>query len=291
MAAACALAASVLSSVPRVEVSPAVYMPLLNFGFQNDHAAALKMGVRGLDTALTYGDPQQTEVGKAVRESRIPRSEIFITTKVPCCPAQFTTRLCPPSQSTNVTANVKHDLKMLGLDYVDLLLVHWPCADFEATVATYLALEPFVLSGVARAIGISNFNSSAIEALMPRVNVTPAVNQCGFSISGHFESTSLWGRDDATHASCIKHRITYSAYSPLGGVAKHGTGHVLNDPTVNAVAASHNRSAAQVALRWVTQQGVVAVTSSDKLTHTASDLQSFDFNLTSAEIEELAKVV
>ena len=174
MAAACALAASVLSSVPRVEVSPAVYMPLLNFGFQNDHAAALKMGVRGLDTALTYGDPQQTEVGKAVRESGVPRSEIFVTTKIPCCPAQFTTRLCPPSQSTNVTANVEHDLKMLGLDYVDLMLVHWPCADFEATVATYLALEPFVLSGVARAIGCVSSSRSLDLWSSPAVPSLPA---------------------------------------------------------------------------------------------------------------------
>ena len=288
---AIAIATSVLASVPRVEVSPSVYMPLLNFGFQNDHAAAIKMGVRGLDTALTYGDSQQAEVGKAVRESGIPRSELFVTTKIPCCPAQFTSRLCPASQSPNATANVEHDLRVLGLDYVDLMLVHWPCGDFAATVATYLQLEPFVLSGVARAIGISNFNASAIEALMPHVHVTPAVNQCGFSISGHSEATSQWGRDDATHAACVKHGITYSAYSPLGGVAKHGTGHVLNDPTVNRVAAAHNRSAAQVALRWVTQQGVVAVTSSDKLTHVASDLQSFDFNLTTAEMDELAKVV
>ena len=278
------------ATVPRVSIAPGVEMPLLNFGFQKDHAAAIKLGVRGLDTALTYGDAQQREVGRAVRESSVARSEMFVTSKIPCCPSPFTSRLCPAAISANATANVMHDLAMLGLDYVDLMLVHWPCGSFADSVATYRALEPFVMSGQARAIGISNFNASAIEALLPHITVKPAVNQCGFSIAGHDESTSLWGRDDDTQRACVKHGITYSAYSPLGGVAKHGTGHVLHDPTVNAVADAHNRSAAQVALRWVTQKGVVAVTSSNELAHVASDLQTFDFALTSSEMSELAKV-
>ena len=183
-----------------------------------------------------------------------------------------------------------HDLGTLGLEYVDLLLLHWPCAELADTVATYKALEPFVLSGRARAIGISNFNSSAINALLPHVSVKPAVNQCGFSISGHDESSSLWGRDDATHAACRQHGIQYSAYSPLGGVTKHGTGHVLSEPTVIAVAKAHNVSAAQVALRWVVQSGVVAVTASDNLGHVASDLQVYSFALSDAEMATLARV-
>ena len=79
------------------------------------------------------------------------------------------------------------------------------------------------------------------------MSVRPAINQCGFSIAGHSED--LWGRDDATATLCAAHNITYSAYSPLGGWAKGGTSHVLNDPTVNAVAAAHNTTAAAVALR------------------------------------------
>ena len=139
-------------------------------------------------------------------------------------------------------------------------------------------------------IGVSNFNSSSLEALLPRVHVRPAANQCGFSVAGHFEKTSTWGRDDETHETCKKHGVTYMAYSPLGGNAMGGTGHVLRDPTVNKIAASHNRSAAQVALRWVTQQGVAAVTASDEIKHIASDLESFDFSLTNDEMEQLAKV-
>lgn len=274
---------------PRVTIAPGVSMPLLNFGIQKDHTAAIKAGARGIDTALTYGNAQQVEVGKAMRESGVPRAELFVTTKIPCCPSPFTSLLCF-NQSANATANVEHDLKELGLGYVDLLLVHWPCARIEDTVATYLALEPYVLSGVARAIGVSNFNASALAGLLPRVNIPPAVNQCGFSIAGHDETSSHWGRDDGTRSACVKNGVQYSAYSPLGGLTKGGTGRVLRDPTVAAIAAAHNRSTAQVALRWVTQNNVVAVTSSGELSHIESDLATFDFTLSDTEMATLAAI-
>jgi len=168
------------------------------------------------------------------------------------------------------------------------MLLHWPCDDPDDSVATYKALEPLVASGKARAIGISNFNGSALEALLPRISVKPAVNQAGYSIAGHSED--LWGRDDATRLASAKYNITFSAYSPLGGFAMGGTGHVLNDPTVNAIAAAHNSTAAAVALRWVTQQGVVAVTSSDNPDHIAGDLASFELELSDAEMARLARV-
>ena len=109
------------------------------------------------------------------------------------------------------------------------------------------------------------------------------------SIAGHTED--LWGRDDATREFCEASGIKYSAYSPLGGWAKGGTSHVLNDPTVNAVAKAHNVSAAQVALRWVVQKGVIAVTSSDKIEHIQGDLDIFTFMLNDTEMTQLAHVV
>lgn len=161
---------------------------------------------------------------------------------------------------------------------------------------------------------MSNFNASALEKLLARVEIKPSVNQCAFSIAGHTDS--LWGRDDATkvrarvrpasvrpsvhrplstaappsQAFCDAHNITYSAYSPLGGWAKHGTGHVLNDPTVKGVAAAHNTTTAAIALRWVTQQGIVAVTSSDKASHIEGDLASFGVELSAEEVAKLAQV-
>lgn len=114
----------------------------------------------------------------------------------------------------------------------------------------------------------------------------PSVNQCAFSIAGHFDGQ--WGRNDATVEMCRKHNITYEAYSPLGGWALGGTGRVLHDPVVNSIAAHHNKSSAQVALRWVVQQGIPVVTSSDKLEYDKEDLAIFDFELTSDDMARLA---
>ena len=141
---------------------------------------------------------------------------------------------------------------------------------------------------ISRALGVSNLNASALSALLKVATVKPAANQCGYSVAGH--SDSYWGRDDATRRACEAAGITYSAYSPLGGWAIGGTSHVLDDPTVRAVAAAHNVSAAQVALRWVVQQGVVAVTSTNKSAHVQDDLAIFDFELSADEMARLAAV-
>ena len=291
IAAVAAVSAAVTEPVPRVEIAPGVRMPLLNFGVQPDHAAAIRLGVRGLDTANVYGDQQQREVGRAVRESGIPREEFFVTSKIPCCPGlQFTKGAPNCDHPRDPAADAAHDFDVLGLEYVDLMLLHWPCDTLKDTLAAYRALESLVAHGQARAIGVSNFNASALDALLAQpLEMRPVVDQVGYSIAGH--SDSAWGRDDGSRKACVAANCTFSAYSPLGGWAKGGTSHVLGDPTVRAVAAAHNRSAAQVALRWVVQQGIVAVTSSEKIEHVASDLAIFDFSLTDAEMAELEKVV
>merc|ERR1712094_26462 len=111
----------------------------------------------------------------------------------------------------------------------------------------------------------------------------PAVNQCGFSVGNHNAST--FGRDMQTLAKCKEKGITYSAYSPLGGLSGVN---VLGNPVVKAVGAAHNKSTAQVALRWVTQQGVVAVTASEAVSHLQTALDSFDFTLSDAEMARLS---
>ena len=285
-----------LGSVPRVEIAPGVLMPAINFGVQKNHSLAIDLGVRGLDTANIYGDAQQKDVGAAVRAAvaaGIPRSELFVTSKIECCPGSaFAGAMKGPLMcllKKNATKDIEHNYDVLGLDYVDLMLLHWPCDDLDDSVAYYKAMEPLIASGRARAIGVSNFNASALEKFLPQVTVKPAVNQCGYSIAGH--SSELWGRADETRLYCNAHNISFSAYSPLGGWVKGGTSHVLSDPTVNAVAKAHNASAAAVALRWVTQQGVVAVTSADEASYITEDLDSFAIDLTAAEVEALGKVV
>uniref|UniRef100_A0A7S0J8M2 NADP-dependent oxidoreductase domain-containing protein n=1 Tax=Calcidiscus leptoporus TaxID=127549 RepID=A0A7S0J8M2_9EUKA len=281
--------------VPRVEIAPGVHMPLINFGVQKNHSLAVALGGYGLDTANVYGDAQQRDVGAAVRQAvarGIPRSELFVTSKIECCPgSEFMGPTAPfvCLGKKDPASDLKHNFDVLGLTYVDLMLLHWPCDELEGSVAAYKAMQALLPSGRVKAIGVSNFNASALAALMSRISVKPAVNQCGYSIAGHTDR--LWGRDDATRTACEAANITYSAYSPLGGYVKGGTSHVLDDATVGAVAKVHNTSTAAVALRWVTQQGIVAVTSSDKASHILGDLASFDLELTEDEMAKLATVV
>ena len=276
------------------EISPGVFMPYINLGGVHTHpsnySAWLDLGGVGLDTALMYGDDVQLHVGDAIAAHGRPDT-LFVTTKVPCCPeGTLNTSWCAwyDSEYADLDAGTRGDidLRLLGLDKVDLMLLHWPCNTMEQTIATYRALEDFQLAGKATNIGISNFNSTAIKALYAAgLRVPPVVNQCGFSIAGHSRPDA--GRDFETLAECKRRNITYSAYSPLGGLSHVD---VLHDPRVLQVAAHHQKSAAQVALRWVTQQEVVAVTASTNIEHLESDLQVFDFSLTGAEMDLLAKV-
>lgn len=286
------LAVSLASTpAPTVEIAPGVRMPKVNLGLCN-HSTWFEVGGRGLDTALVYGDAAQKESGSAVRNSGLPRSEVFVTTKVPCCPADKWLKAAggKPAMCSalghNTSAQIAHDLVTLNLSYVDLMLLHWPCDTFEETMAAYHVMESMVAAGTAKAIGVSNFNASMVDRIVKAANVKPAVNQCGFSIAGHDNAT--WGRDDATVATCKRHGVTFEAYSPLGGWAKGGTGRILNDPTVNAIAKVHNKSSAQIALRWIAQQDVVIVTSSNQRDFDESDLDIFDWSLSDDEMKQLA---
>ncbi|EOD24194.1 hypothetical protein EMIHUDRAFT_457819 [Emiliania huxleyi CCMP1516] len=294
------LASMTAKPVPSVEIAPSVLMPMLSFGITMQHSLFLALGGRGLDTAFDYGDKYQAELGRAVATSGLPRSAVFVTTKVPCCASSFVkddvySNHCHARRSPEETAaDVAHDLSVLGMPFVDLLLMHWPCDSTADTVATWRVLERLALDGRARAIGVSNFNASAIESLLPHVKVRPAVNQCGFSVAGHSGiryRNQTWGRDDATLAACRRHNITLMAYSPLGSAAPGGVPRVLSDTNVRAVAAAHNRTAAAVALRWLVQQGVPVVTQSDKKEHMVDDLEGvFSFELTDSEMARLAAI-
>ena len=279
---------------PTVEIAPGVKMPMVNLGISN-HSLWIAAGGRGIDTAFVYGDDKQVEVGDAVRASGLPRTSLFVTTKVPCCPADAWIKAAGGSPGRcdqlgrNTSAQIEHDMAKLGLAYVDLLLLHWPCDTLDETLIAYRAMEAAVAAGKARAVGLSNFNASMVDQIVAAAEVKPAINQCGFSIAGH--TSGAWGRDDATAAACKRHGITFEAYSPLGGWAKGGTGRILSDPTVNAIGKAHNKSSAQVALRWVVQQGIVAVTSSNERDYDEADLSIFDFELNAQEMATLAALV
>ena len=194
-------------------------------------------------------------------------------------------------EARNTTADIEYDRRVIGVPYVDLMLLHFTCDRWADTMRAWRALEAAVFSGSVRAIGVSNFNRTDIERLHRVARIPPAVNQAGFAI-GSPQNATL-GRDWATIKRCDELGITYEAYAPFG--ERHATAptsrvDVLRDPTVKRVAAHHNRSTAQVALRWVLQHGLVVVSGTASPEHQKGDLEVFDFELSASDMKELDAV-
>ena len=206
-----------------------------------------------------------------------------MTTKIPCCP--YNGRDCLANYSAAaVPAEFADDLNQLGLEQVDLMLLHWPCKTLDETVATYKQMEAMLAQKKARAIGVSNFGADFMKRFLASdIKVRPAVNQCGYSIGAHNSSNA--GRNDATREYCQSQGVAYQAYSPLGGLSGVD---VLGDKDVNTIASAHKVSAAQVALRWVAQQGALFVTAGSKSEYLQEDLDIFGFELSAAEMELLS---
>lgn len=268
-------------SSPTVPIAPGVSMPVVNLGgvesSPGNYSLFMDIGGRGLDTALSYGTDIQTAVGEAVASTSVPRDEIFVTTKVMCCPNYFTYQCEEPGLANLTTAQqVERDLKELGMDQVDLILLHWPCNTAEETSRTYAELEEALAQGKTRAIGVSNFNTTNYEDLSKTAKVKPAVNQCAMSVGLH---------DDRAIAYSLEHNITYQAYSPLGGISHVD---VLNDPDVKRIAGLHNVSAAQVALRYVIQRNATFVTAGTNEEYLEEDLDVFNFELSEDEMNTLS---
>ena len=294
--------ASAFTLSEHIEIAPDVWMPRLNLNAYPNSSSWLSAGGRGMDCALDYGDEQQHEMGHAAHTSGVPRSELFITTKVPCCPKPsgfvhtggiWPFLPAPNCQHTarNTTADIQYDLQVIGVEYVDLMLLHFSCDRWEDTMTAWRALEEAALTGTARAIGVSNFNQTDIEKLVASARIPPAVNQAGFAI-GSPQNATL-GRDWATIRRCQQLGVTYEAYAPFG--ERHASAptsrvNVLDDRTVKQVAARHNRSTALVALRWILQHGMAVVTGSANPQHQRGDLDVFAFNLTAADMVELDAV-
>lgn len=298
----------------RHEIAPGVFMPVVNMGgtfnTRSNYTSFIEQGGRGLDCAWDYDHVVQASLGTAIaaalRSGQVKRSDLFITTKVRCCKDGGTPgtggkddddseRKCLPN--TSLLDEVQTDLKELGVDYVDLLLLHEPCIDQAHTLAGFQQLTKLVAppntshlvgsaaSWKARAVGVSNWDLDTLQAWEKAYphSQTPSVNQCRFSVKSHGSSSK--GRSDATLKWCKDHSIQYEAYSPLGG--SDGVD-VLGDSDVNAIAKAHGVSAAQVALRWIAQQGSMFVTAGSNSSYIAEDLDIFSFSLTASEMARLA---
>jgi 2,5-diketo-D-gluconate reductase A len=216
--------------------------------------AALELGYRHIDTAQAYGN--EASVGRALRESGIPRDEVFITTKF------------QPDRRDPLRESAR-SIEQLGVDYVDLYLVHWPRGG--ATWA-WPGMEAARARSYARAIGVSNFDAGELDQVIAGASVAPVVDQVQFNPSAHRK---------ALLDACAERNVALEAYSPLG------TGAQLGDPVVAGIADRRGRSPAQILLRWCVQRGIPVIAKSTQRARIAENARVFDFELSAADIEEL----
>ncbi|QGH36525.1 aldo/keto reductase [Gracilibacillus salitolerans] len=219
---------------------------------------ALEHGYKSIDTAAVYGNEEG--VGKAIKDSGIPREELFITSK-----------LWNGDQGYEETIQaLETSLDKLGLEYLDLYLIHWPVPEQNKYKESWKAMEKLYNDGKIRAIGVSNFKEHHIEDLMNNAQVTPMVNQVEYH--PHLQQRNL-------HEFCKKHNIQLEAWSPLK------QGKLLADPTLTDIAKRHGKSTAQVILRWDLQQEVVTIPKSVKQHRIHDNADVFDFALTEEEMK------
>lgn len=254
-----------LQPAPTLTLANGVKMPQLGLGTwpMNDAeaavtvAAALGMGYRLIDTAENYAN--ERGVGEGIRQSGVSRADIFVTTK-------FNRKW---HSVDGARAACEASLERLGLDYLDLLLVHWPNPDQGRYVEAYQGLVRLLEAGLVRAIGTSNFKPAHLQKLFD-LGLVPHLNQ--------IQLDPYHLRDDLVAIHRAKGIVT-GAWRPLGcGNA------MLADPTIVSVAERHGRTTAQVILRWLTQQGFVATPKSSNPTRMAQNLDIFDFTLSADEM-------
>jgi 2,5-diketo-D-gluconate reductase A len=220
---------------------------------------ALETGYRHIDTATGYNN--ETEVGAAIRASGIPRDELFLTTKL----------RNDHHKAGDVDAAFARSLDMLGLDYLDLYLIHWPMPANDLYVQTWRSFETFHADGRAKAIGVSNFLVPHLERLLAETDTVPAVNQV--ELHPIFQQRELRAFHDA-------HDIRTEAWGPLG----QGKYDLFGMPAIQAAASAHSVEPAQVVLRWHLQTGNVVIPKSNSRARMEQNLDIFGFELDSDEM-------
>jgi methylglyoxal/glyoxal reductase len=226
----------------------------------NSVKTALEVGYRSIDTAAIYGNEEG--VGKAIAESTVPRGELFITTKVWNSNHGY--------EATLAAFDVS--MEKLGLDYLDLYLIHWPLPSQGKFVETWKALEKLYKDGRVRAIGVSNFNVHHLEEIIANCEIIPMVNQVEYH--PRFNQREL-------HDFCKKHGIQLEAWSPLM------QGGLLEEPALVEIAKKYNKSTAQIIIRWDIQTGVVTIPKSVKPHRIAENADVFDFELTQEDMDKI----
>jgi 2,5-diketo-D-gluconate reductase A len=256
------------ASPPSIALNDENTMPVLGLGVaelsedetERAVSTALEIGCRLIDTASAYGN--EAAVGRAIASSGIPRAELFITSKLATADQGFSS-----SQEA-----CQASLQRLGLDYLDLYLVHWPAASLGKYVDSWGGLIQSHGDGHARSIGVSNFTEEHLELAVDLTFYTPAVNQ--------IELHPLLNQDEMRQANA-RHNVLTQSYTPLV------LGRLNDNPTVTSIAAEYSRTPAQVLLRWNVQLGNAVVFRSSKAEHIASNLDIFDFELAAEHMEAI----
>ncbi|MFD7307909.1 aldo/keto reductase [Promicromonospora sp. NPDC059942] len=263
------------SSIPTLNLNNGVALPALGYGvFQTPPAetvaaveTALRTGYRHIDTAAAYGN--EREVGAAIRRSGVDRSEIFVETKVWISDYGYDATLHAFDKSAG----------KLGVETIDLLILHQALPSrFDLTIEAYRALETLLADGKVRAIGVSNFMPDHLARLAEATTVVPAVNQV--EVHPYFRQPEVLEADAAAG-------ILTQAWSPIGGITFYrDAGHTstLEDATIVGIAKSHERTPAQVMLRWHLQQGRSAIPKSVTPHRIAENFDVFGFELTGTEL-------
>ncbi len=258
-------------TIPQVTLNNGVKMPQFGLGvFKVDNAAdiknsikwALADGYRLIDTAMIYQNEQW--VGEAIKESGVPREALFVTSKLWNSDRGY----------EGTKAAFAASLERLGLDYLDLYLIHWPA---DGYLEAWRAMTDLYHEGKIRAIGVSNFQPHHLDDLMAHSDVVPVVNQ----IETHpiFQQKEL-------HRYLTNHQIAHEAWGPLG----QGKSDILVDPVLTKIAKKYGKSTAQIVLRWHIDRGVIIIPKSTHEQRLAENVNIFDFSLTDEEMQDIAKL-
>ena len=254
-------------SVPTITLNDGHTIPQLGFGVfkvEPDEttrivADALSVGYRHIDTAAIYGN--EAGVGKALAASGIDRSDLFITTK-----------LWNDRQGTeSAFDSFEESLEKLGLDYVDLYLIHWPAPANDKFVESWRALEKIQESGRARSIGVSNFLVPHLDRLLHETSIVPAVNQIELHPAHQQPEVTAFARENG---------INIEAWGPLG----QGKYPLFDEQIITDAADAHGKSPAQIVIRWHLQVGNILFPKSNRLERMIENFNVFDFELTHTEV-------
>ncbi|MFF1252098.1 aldo/keto reductase [Pseudarthrobacter sp. NPDC058329] len=260
-----------MTLAPLIKLNDGYSIPQVGLGtwpLDDDQVAtavvqALEAGYRHIDTAVKYGNEQG--VGNGLRASGVDRDEVFITTKVD---GQF-------QGNDRAVEGLEGALKRLGLDYVDLLLIHWPLPQRDEYVSTWKTFERLQAEGKVRSIGVSNFKPAHLERLMAETDVVPAVNQIQLS-----PAITRTTEREFHH----RHGIVTQSYSPLGG---DGAG-LLSAPILSQLGEKYGKTPGQMVLRWHIQNGIVTIPKTSNPERMRENLDIFDFALDPQDLAELA---